>query len=138
MNKNKLILPVIILIASIVLRVVYMAVQIIKQGSIEKQQQIEIEQAKQEQAAKNLQKQQAKDDLDVCLNRADNSLRISFVALCNGDKRINGGDKSICISGTTDDKISYMTASNLYDLLFKRILDKREKDRAECLKMYQQ
>ncbi len=139
---NKLILPITILTSSIILGGFFYASQVNKQKSIEKQQQIKIEQEKQDQSAKELKEQEAKDQteqaLNICLSEADNSLKNSFIALCKDDKRISGGDEVSCLSGAIDDKVNYMTVSSLYDSLFKRILDKREKDKAECFKKYPQ
>lgn len=124
---NKLSLPAVILIASIILGGFFYASQVSKQKSIERQQQIKIERERQDQLA-----------LETCLGDADSFLENSFIALCRDDKRISGGDEASCLVGTVEDTISYMTASNLYDSLFKRTLDKREKDRAECFKKYTQ
>ena len=112
-------------------------------------EQARIEQQKQEQLAEELKEQEAKEEaeqekrlnrllLDTCLNEADNSLKNSFISLCKDDGRISGGDEASCLAGTIDDNVSYMTASNLYSSLFKRILDKREKDKDECFKKYPQ
>ncbi len=146
---NKLSLPAVILMASIILGGFYYTSQLNKQRSIEKQQQVKIEQEKQERLAKELKEQEAKEQaetrvqlnsqlLEICLSEADSSLENSFIALCRDDKRISGGDETTCSAGAIDNKISYMTASNLYDSLFKRILDKREGDKDECFKKYPQ
>ena len=149
MDKNKLILPITILLASIILGGFYYASQLSKQQSIEKQQQIEIEQEKQEQIARDFEEQKEEDQAEAqaqlnsqllknCLNEADNSLESSFIALCKDDIRVSGGNNETCLNGTLDIKISFMTASNLYNPLFKRILEKREKDKANCFKEYPQ
>lgn len=65
---NKLSLPAVILIASIVLGGLFYASQVSKQRSIEKQQQIKIEQEKQDQLAKELKEQQAKEEAEQALN----------------------------------------------------------------------
>lgn len=146
---NKLSLPVVILMASIILGGFYYASQVNKQNSIEKQQQIEMEQEKQNQLNEELKEQEAKEQaetqtqlnsqlLETCLSEADSSLENSFIALCRDDKRISGGDETTCSVGEIDNKISYMTASNLYDSLFKRIIDKRKGDKDECFKKYPQ
>ena len=74
---NKLSLPATILIASIVLGGFYYASQVNKQKSIEKQQQIDIEQKKQEQFDKELSEQQAKEqeelNLNTCISNAENN-----------------------------------------------------------------
>lgn len=64
---NKLSLPAVILIASIVLGGSYFASQVIKQRSIEKQQQIKIEQEKQEQLAEQEAEEEAETALNKCL-----------------------------------------------------------------------
>ena len=65
---NKLSLPAVILIASIILGGFYYVSQVNKQRSIEKQQQIEIEQKKQEQLDKELEEQQARKEAEQALN----------------------------------------------------------------------
>jgi len=65
---NKLSLPAVILIASIILGGFYYASQVNKQKSIEKQQQIEIEQKQQEQLDKELKEKQAKEEAEQALN----------------------------------------------------------------------
>jgi len=65
---NKLSLPAVILIASIILGGFYYASQVNKQKSIEKQQQIEIKQKRQEQLDKELKEKQAKEEAGRALN----------------------------------------------------------------------
>jgi len=97
-----------------------------------------IDQQKQEQSDQEEKAREAKEGLEICLSEADSSLEGSFIALCRDEVRISGGDNATCSAGTIEDKIGFMIASNLYDSLFKRILDKREKDRVECYKKYPQ
>lgn len=99
------------------------------------------EETKLEQQTQEKEKEQEKELLNKklledCLSNADNSLKSSFIAICNDDKRISGGDNMTCSTGTIEDTINYMTASELYSSLFKRPLEKREKDRGECFKQY--
>jgi hypothetical protein len=72
---NKLSLPATILIASIILGGFYYASQVNKQKSIERQQQIEIEQKRQEQLDKELKEKQAKEEakqeLNTCIAYAE-------------------------------------------------------------------
>jgi len=139
---NKLILPATIIVTSLILGGFFYASQVNKQKSIEGQQQVKIEQEKQDQLDEELKeqknKEQAEQLLNACIANADNSLENSFISLCKDDERISGSDEANCLMGTIDDKVSYMTASSLYDSLFKRILDKREKDKAECFRRYPQ
>jgi len=65
---NKLSLPAVILIASLILGGFFYASQVNKQRSIEKQQQIKIEQEKQEQLNKELKEQEAKEKAEQALN----------------------------------------------------------------------
>lgn len=65
---NKLSLPAVILIASIILGGTFYAIQVNKQQSIEKQQQIKIEQEKQDQLAKEIKEQQVKEEAEQALN----------------------------------------------------------------------
>lgn len=74
--------------------------------------------------------------LDLCLEEADKLAVDSFVRICKLDERISGGDKESCESGTTEDAISYMITTKSDFPVFKEILNKREKDRAECFKKY--
>jgi len=108
---------------------------------------LRLEMQRQEQFDKELKEQEVKNEaekqanintllLESCLSEADNSLESSFISLCSDDERISGGDNATCSIGTIDDKVSFMTASNLYNSLFKRILDKRDKERNECFKRY--
>ena len=74
MDKNKLILPITILLAAIIIGGFVYASQIIKQQSIEKQQQIKIEEDKkirEEEASENLKN---KNRLQECLNSIDKGL----------------------------------------------------------------
>ena len=81
---NKLTLPAVILIASVILGALFFATQVIKQQSIEKQQQIKIKQEKWDQLAKELKEQQGKGEakqakhqnvllLETCLDNAEKS-----------------------------------------------------------------
>lgn len=65
---NKLSLPVVIIIASIILGGFFYASQVNKQRSIERQQQIRIEQERQGQLAKELKEQQIKEEAEKALN----------------------------------------------------------------------
>ena len=65
---NKLSLPIVILIASIILSGTFYAIQVNKQQSIERQQQIKIEQEKQDQLAKEIKEQQVKEEAEQALN----------------------------------------------------------------------
>ena len=87
---NKLSLPAVILIASIILGSLYYASQVNKQRSIERQQQIKIEQEKQEQLdierqqERTIQSQQTL--LDICLDEVDEKYTVIFQELiraCN-------------------------------------------------------
>jgi len=74
---NKLSLPVVILIASIVIGGFVYASQVSKQRSIERQQQIKIEQERQDQLTTELKEQQAKEEaeqaLNTCIANADSN-----------------------------------------------------------------
>lgn len=63
LNKNKLILPISILLASIVIGGFYYASQVSKQKSIERQQEIKIEEEKSKE-------NELRKNLDACLNDA--------------------------------------------------------------------
>ena len=71
MKIEKITLPVAILLSAVVLAVGYYAVQYNKQSSIEKQQQIKIEQERQELLAEQQAKEETKQELDTCIATAD-------------------------------------------------------------------
>lgn len=77
---NKLSLPAVILIASVILGSFYYASQVNKQHSIEKQQQTKIDQERQERLEKELKEQMAKEETEQVLNTciADAEQRYSY------------------------------------------------------------
>jgi len=83
-------------------------------------------------------KERNKANLDICLTAAEASAKNSFVVICKSDKRVSGGDNKVCEMGTAKDVIEFMNASYLRETLFKGILEKLEKDKAECFKRYPQ
>jgi len=128
----------IILIISIITAVLLMSISVSYYYSIylPKIHKEERDLEKMETAEKNIEDILSETFLDACLDEADSSLEDIFISLCKDNKQIGGDDGANCLKGTIDDKISYMTVSNLYDSLFKRIIDKREKERDECYMKY--
>lgn len=154
---NKLSLPAVILVASVILGGFYFASQIAKQMSIEKQQQITIEQEKQEQLVKELNEQQAKEEaerkarlntllLDACFEDARanyeanwaNSCKIEAQEISTGYQNcINSGSSaSICKSiwGTADASAD----CSLPTATAQRWDETHQKARDECFKKYPQ
>lgn len=89
---NKLSLPAVILIASVILGGLYYASQVTKQKSIERQQQIKIEKEKQEQEAKELKEQEAKEEaeqaLSFCIDSAEQGYSDQWYEECKGQGRL--------------------------------------------------
>ena len=79
---NKLSLPAVILIASIILGGFYFLSEINKQRSIEKQQQIKIEQEGQEKLAEQEAKEGVKQALDTCIANEDENYANQWHAEC--------------------------------------------------------
>ena len=105
MDKNKLILPITIVSACIILGGFYFASQISKQRSIEKQQQIEIEQEEQDRTAEKLQeivqqqyeeqtKEESERALNVCMANASTAYTDNWYRACKSRGSLTGG----CIS----------------------------------------
>ena len=92
-NKfNNLSLPAVILMASLIIGGFYYAGGVNKQKSIEKQQQIEIEQKRQEQLDKGLKEQEAKTEaeqvLNTCLANANESYSNNWFRVCKSQGRL--------------------------------------------------
>lgn len=84
MDKNKLVLPITILIASIILGGFIYVSQVSKQKSIEKQQQIAIDQEKQKEQA-----------INACINTATISFNSYWERLCVIEKKPNQCDLTL-------------------------------------------
>lgn len=95
---NKLSLPAVILIASIILGGFFYASQVNKQRSIERQQQIKVGQEKQDQLAKVIKEQQAKEEteqaLNTCIANAEESYSNYWYKECKSQGKLT----SRCIS----------------------------------------
>lgn len=94
---NKLSLPAVILIASIVLGGLFYASQVSKQRSIEKQQQIKIEQEKQDQLAKDIKEQQAKEEAEQALNTCIDTAGSNYYDSWHKECKAQGKLTSKCI-----------------------------------------
>ena len=79
---NKLSLPATILIASIILGGFYYAVQVSKQASIEKQQQIEIQTKKEADSAVAIQKGYERISKELCVSEAETSAAELYKDYC--------------------------------------------------------
>jgi len=134
---NKLSLPVVILIASIILGGFYYASEVNKQKSIERQQQVKIEQEKQDQLAKELKEQQAKEEteqaLNACIADAEERYSNQWYRECKGQGELTNR----CISLHEMTYEEYLKQNNIpQDDLAKRfsaIFDfEKEKDECSC------
>ena len=143
---SKLSLPATILIASIILGGFYFASQVIKQRSIERQQQIKIRQDKREQLEKEIKKREARIDLLECLGDARKDYEAGWADACKDNaRRITegiqdciriGAGKSYCrgLWGKPDDSPDCLLSISKTNLLDKRL----QQDRDECFKKYPQ
>ena len=135
---NKISLPAVILIASLILGGFFYASQVSKQRSIERQQQIKIEQEKQDQLAKEIKEQQAKEEvvgqaqlnaqlLDNCLIDAQSMWLEWGRDLTAGSKKCDthiGGARTGC-------QDAYIEGYNKNDVQLQQ-------DKNECFKRYPQ
>jgi len=122
MNKDKLILPVTILLAAIIIGGFIYASQTAKQQSIERQQRIELEakqaelQAEKEQQDKIKQEEELKQlNLSYCLEKADEAY-LSYLKL----------------NGTTNKDGSVTTPTYISDIANKN----KQNDKDNCYKQY--
>ena len=103
---NKLSLPAVILLASIVLGGFYYASQAVKQKSIERQQQIKIEQEKQKQLDTELKEQETKEKaeqaLSSCIEDAEQRYSDYWYSECKGLGRLT--DRCISLHDMTFDE----------------------------------
>lgn len=95
---NKLSLPTVILIASLVIGGFYYASEVNKQKSIERQQQIKLEQEKQEQLNKELKGQEAKTKAEQALNTCLANAEEDYSNQWYGECKTRGLLTSRCIS----------------------------------------
>ena len=126
---NKLSLPAVILIASVIFGGFYYASQVSKQKSIEKQQQIKIEQERQDQLAKELKEQEVKAEVD---KRAELNAFLLDDCLNTASKNYSANFKEACKTRDLkeDCSLPVMVANNLKDWL---------KDiQSNCFKQYPQ
>lgn len=118
---NKLSLPVTILIASIILGGFYYATEANKQNSIERQQQIRLEQEKQNQITNDIKEAEAKfaaqQALNFCLDAAENKFKESARYWLNFEAQIG--------------------ASNVVEEVDKEKII-RSQDRSECFRKFPQ
>jgi len=128
---NKLSLPVVILMASIILGGFYFASQVMKQGSIEKQQQIKIEQEEQEllteqeankqsEMAQRLRDSLSQAQLNTCLDEAEDTYDFTTSAFIQAI-----------------DEGKFDNVSNP-EFVFDEAKKELETDKADCFKRYPQ
>ncbi len=94
---NKLSLPAVILISSVILGGFFYASQVSRQSSIEKQQQIKIEQEKQDQLAKEAKEQQAKEEAEQALNTCRDNAQENYEDRWHNECKAQGKLTSKCI-----------------------------------------
>ncbi|PIR88826.1 MAG: hypothetical protein COU09_00140 [Candidatus Harrisonbacteria bacterium CG10_big_fil_rev_8_21_14_0_10_44_23] len=94
---NKLSLPAVILVASLILGGFFYASQVNKQRSIERQQQIKIETEKQEQLAKELKEQEAKEEAEQALNTCIGNAEDNYSDRWHKECKAQGKLTSKCI-----------------------------------------
>ncbi len=103
---NKLSLPTVILIASLIIGGFYYASEVNKQRSIERQQQIKIEQEKQDQLTKELKEQETKKEagqaLTTCIDNAKENYINDWYGNCKGRGKL--ADKCISLYDMTFDE----------------------------------
>lgn len=95
---NKLSLPAVILVASLILGGFFYASQVNKQRSIERQQQIKIDQEKQDQLAKELKEQQAKEEAEQALNACIATVEENYSSQWFRECKAQGKVTSRCIA----------------------------------------
>lgn len=158
---NKLSLPVVILIASLVIGGFYYASELNKQKSIERQYQIKIEQEKRDQLDKEFKEQEAKtkteEALNTCIANADSDYSNQWYRECKSQGKLT--DRCISLHDMT--LAEYAKEKNIPDdkrfTVFPdfykekdecscrlpldnadRITESLEKSKAECFKKYPQ
>lgn len=117
---NKLSLPAVILIASIILGGFFYASQVNKQKSIEKQQQIKIEQEKQDQLAKELKEQQAKEEAEQALNTCIATAESNYSDQWYRECKSRGELTSKCIELKDLSFEEYLKKYNLTEEVYKQ------------------
>lgn len=110
---NKLSLPATIIIASLILGGVYYLTQVNKQKSIEKQQQIEIEQKKQEQSDKEQKEQQIRDDAEQALNSCISDAEKNYATNWHRECKSQGQLTRKCIDIQELDFSAYLDKNGL-------------------------
>jgi len=125
---NKLSLPIVILIASLVIGGFYYASEVNKQKSIERQQQIKIEQEKQDKLAEQEAKDEAKQALDTCIADAEKSYSDNWFRECKSQGLLT--DRCIDLNDMTFDE--YAEQNNIpQDKKFEAI-DDFYKEKGDC------
>ena len=122
MKIEKITLPIAILLSAIILAGGFYAVQYSKQRSIEKQQQIKIEQERKEQFTKNIERQEVRQELNDCLAQAEDEYNQLMKVL---GQAVNDG----FYNGVSEKSVLATFEEPKRDL---------EKNKAECFKKYPQ
>lgn len=129
---NKLSLPVVILISSLVIGGFYYAGEVNKQKSIERQQQIKIEQEKKEQLDKELKEQEAKTEvkqaLNTCLTDAEVNYSDQWFGECKSQDKLT--DRCILLHDMT--LAEYAKEKNIPDDKIFTVFSDFYKEKDEC------
>lgn len=142
---NKLSLPAVILIASVILGGFIFTTQVIKQQSIERQQEIKIQEERKDQLKKGLKEQQAKEEAEQALNTCIDTAESNYSNRWHRECKAQGKLTSRCIDIqelSFDDYLKkynlsideYKAQRNITDDLTKigAILDYLERRDDEC------
>lgn len=109
---NKLSLPVVILIASLVIGGFYYASEVNKQRSIERQQEIKIQEEKTKTDQTKQEQKQAKQSLDTCLATAESNNHEYWYRECKSEGKLT--DKCISLHDMTFEE--YAKQNNILNL----------------------
>lgn len=160
-RTNKLLLSIVTLITAVILGGFYYASQVSKQNSIEKQQQIEIEQKQKEQSDKEVKalrdKVLASQALDICISNAEQEYSDQWFSECESLGKLT--EKCTSLYKSTEfewykEKKSKGVTENLSTAdyykelnectcrlpleIADRITKKQENDKNECFRRYPQ
>ena len=118
MHKNKLILPISIILGTVILGGFYYASQVNKQNSIERQQQIEIEMERQERIDEQQAREEAKQALNDCIADAEFNYQVRWYEECKSLGKLTNR----CIDF---DKLSFYEYLEKYKINLKEYLEER-------------
>lgn len=132
---NKLSLPAVILIASIILGSFYYASQVSKQRSIERQQQTKIDQEKRDQLYKELKekeiKEQVEQALNACITSAEENYSANWRKTCKAQGELS--NRCIALNEMTFEEYKKQNPRKSEEGLDTRVFDfYKERDKCSC------